>query len=113
LAAWVPFQKWFRPNWEVERILSIPLRHLLDPKQYVRYRLTMPLSRSTGDAAQTREHPAFRFTAAHGTELLWGVTYRIIMSFLKCAFGFAAPAAEDLPLVQGSLGESYLTGEPS
>jgi hypothetical protein len=113
LAAWIPFQKWFRPNWEVERIVSIPLRSLLDPKQYVRYRLTMALSRCPGDATQTREHPAFRFMAAYGTELLWGVTYRIIMSFLKCVFGFAAPAAEDLPLVQGQLGESYLTGETS
>jgi hypothetical protein len=113
LAAWIPHQKWLRPNWEVERIVSIPLRHLLDPSQYVRYRLTLALTQDPAAGVQTREHPAFRFATTHGTELLWGVTYRIIMSFLNCGFGFVAPPAENLPLVLGHLEKSYLTGEPS
>jgi 8-oxo-dGTP pyrophosphatase MutT (NUDIX family) len=110
LAAWVPQQRKFRLNWEVERIVKIPLRVLLDPRHHVRYRLTLAAPSGSGGGQQTREHPAVRVEGVGGTELLWGVTYRIAMSFLKCAFDFTPPAADGLPLVRGRLEASYLEG---
>jgi 8-oxo-dGTP pyrophosphatase MutT (NUDIX family) len=103
LAAWVPHQHRFKPNWEVERIVNLPLHSLLTPANYIRYELT-----GVGSA---REVPGFRWHTAHGMELLWGATFRITMDFLKVTFGFRPPERDDLPRVSGHLGESYLSGE--
>jgi len=111
LAAWAPHQHRFKPNREVERILRIPLRGLLSPENYVRYQLTMAMSVGSPGLGPVRDVPGFRWFAPHGTELLWGATYRIVMTFLKIAFGFAPPEIEHLPRVSGYLTESYLSGE--
>jgi len=111
LAAWVPHQQRFKPNREVERILRIPLRRLLSPENYVRYQLTMAVPAGSPGPETVRDVPGFRWRAPHGTELLWGATYRITMSFLKIAFGFAPPEIAHLPRVTGYLNESYLSGE--
>ena len=39
MVVWVSGQKRFYPNWEVEKIIYIPLRDLLNPAGYARYRL--------------------------------------------------------------------------
>ncbi len=109
LAVWVPRQQRFKPNWEVARIVRIPLRQLFDPEHYVRYRLTM--AGSSPATEQVREVPAFRFRSRTGRDILWGATYRITMSFLQLVFGFAPPEMESLPREDGHLGKSYLTGE--
>jgi 8-oxo-dGTP pyrophosphatase MutT (NUDIX family) len=111
LSAWAPRQRRFRPNWEVERIVGIPLRRLLEPEHYIRYRLTMDLSSEAHQLAQVREVPAFRFPSADGPAILWGATYRITQAFLERVFGFSPPAMEGLPLVSGHLGKTYLIGE--
>jgi 8-oxo-dGTP pyrophosphatase MutT (NUDIX family) len=111
LAAWVPHQHRFKPNWEVERIVRIPLRSLLSPVNYIRYRLTLPGSGGSVGPETVREEPGFRWHAAHGEELLWGATFRITMDFLKLAFGFRPPERDELPRVIGQLGESYLSRE--
>ena len=82
LAAWVPHQQRFKPNREVERILRVPLRSLLSPENYVRYQLTMAAPAGSPGPAPVRDVPGFRWRAAHGTELLWGATYRILRPLL-------------------------------
>ena len=101
LAAWAPGSGRYRPNWEVQRVVTIPLRHLLDPGRYVRCDLR---------PAPRRIHPAFRLDSGGGTEILWGATYRIVVGFLQAVFGFTPPAPERLPLVDLRLGEGYLAG---
>jgi len=109
LAVWVPHQRRFKPNWEVARIVRIPLRQLLDPRHYIRYRLTMALPPPATE--QVREVPAFRFRSPAGQDILWGATFRITMAFLQIVFGFASPDMESLPREDGHLEQSYLTGE--
>jgi 8-oxo-dGTP pyrophosphatase MutT (NUDIX family) len=111
LVVWAPGPQRYKPNWEVERIVSIPLRQLLDPENYIRYRLTMALPPAAATPEQVRELPAFRFRSPSGVEVLWGATYRITMVFLQLVFGFSPPAMENLPGVNGFLGRDYLTGE--
>jgi 8-oxo-dGTP pyrophosphatase MutT (NUDIX family) len=111
LAVWVPHQHRFKPNREVERILRIPLRCLLNPQNYICYRLTMAAPAGEPEPGTVRDVPGFRWRGPHGPELLWGATYRITMTFLKIAFGFAPPGIEQLPRFSGSLTESYLSGE--
>lgn len=113
LAVWVAGRHRFRPNWEVARVVSLPLRRLLEPERYIRYRLTLPADASPASGDAAREVPAFRFPSAAGPDILWGATYRITMSFLWIVFGFSPPDMERLPRVDGYLGRSYLTGERS
>jgi hypothetical protein len=95
----------------VQRIVKIPLRRLLEPSNYVRYRLRMEFPRATESVEKTREHPGFCLPDVDGPEILWGVTYRITMAFLNIVFGFTPPAPEHLTIVSASLGATYLTGE--
>jgi len=107
LAAWLPQPGRFRPNWEVERIVEIPLRSLLDPAGYVCYRI----ARAAGDDSHAVRHlPAFR-APGPGADILWGATFRITMDFLKIVFNFGPPPIDSLPVVAGELARDYLTGE--
>jgi hypothetical protein len=111
MAVWIPNQERFRPSWEVQRIVKIPLGSLLEPSNYVRYRLRMEFPRATAGSEKTREHPGFRLPGVDGPEVLWGATYRITMAFLNIVFGFVPPAPEHLAIVSASLGAAYLTGD--
>jgi hypothetical protein len=111
LAAWVSARAAFRPNWEVQSVVRIPLRQLLDPEGYVRYRLKMAWNGSSASGQTPSDYPGFRFRDAAGQEVLWGATYRIVTIFLETVFDFAPPPLESLPVVEGHLGDVYLTGE--
>ncbi len=106
MTAWVRGRPRFQPNWEVERIVWIPLAALLDPANYVHYRIAAPQAAEN----RVRDVPAFRFRTPAGEEILWGVTFRITLALLKTCFSFSLPTLEDLPLVEGRLPENYLTG---
>ncbi len=112
LVGWVQNQKKFAPNWEVDKVLHIPLRELLRPEAYARYRLCIRSSSGSEEKPFAEDHPCFRFVNAHGTEILWGATFRITMVFLESVFGFKPPPLESLPLFRRTLEESYLTGVP-
>ncbi len=101
----------FKPNWEVERIISIPIRKLLDPNRYGRFRPMVSTPRN-GDGQQLRhvDFPCYIHEDDQGSEMLWGATYRITQAFLESVFGFCPPQEIDLPLVRRYLDDSYLNG---
>ena len=111
LVAWVHSQKRFRPNWEVERIVRIPLRALLTPDRYIAMRLQMGDHDAAGEGTNGRDFPAFRFLSDNGTEVLWGATYRITMHFLKHVFGFKPPEQVGRTTIEKRLTADYLTGK--
>ena len=106
MVAWVLGQKRFYPNWEVEKIVCIPLRHLFDPANYARYRLRIH-NPSAGELLKT--FPCFRYEKAGEAEILWGATYRITIGFLKGVFDFEPPDMHSLPEIRGHLDSSYLS----
>jgi hypothetical protein len=110
LVAWNSRQKRFFPNWEVERVVHIPLAELLCSANFVRYRLHMRMDSSAAGSNSTQDFPCFRFESNSGTEMLWGATYRITMAFLECVFQFRPPPVHDLPVVEGALDATYLAG---
>jgi len=110
LVAWVHRQRHFRPNWEVERIVRIPLRDLLAPGGYIALRLQTGHHDRDGDEVAARDFPAFRFPTNRGTEILWGATYRITMRFLKQIFGFQPPAQNGGTTIEKRLTADYATG---
>ena len=106
MVVWVPRQKRFYPNWEVEKIVYIPLRDLLNPAGYAQYQLRFEAQSST---AQVNTFPCFRHKEENETEVLWGATYRITTVFLDDVFGFVPPDPSSLPEIHGSLSKSYLS----
>jgi hypothetical protein len=108
--AWINCQKHFIPNWEVERIVYLPVDELLNPSNYARYRLKMSSGRHIHPASQNTD--AFLcYIHRHGnlTDILWGATFRITMDFLRIIFGFQPPAAGILPVIDGSIKDTYFT----
>jgi hypothetical protein len=93
------------PNWEVEKIIYIPLRDLLNPALYARYQLRFE---AQPRIAPANTFPCFRYEKGNKAEVLWGATYRITAVFLNYVFGFAPPDLNSLPEIHGSLSKAYL-----
>lgn len=113
LVCWVSSQRRFFPNWEVERIVSIPIRDLLDPGRYIRYRLRIDVPAATTTAGGVRDFACFLHRRDGQAERLWGATFRLTMTFLDQVFGFRPPPLESLPTVEGSIDENYINPHSS
>jgi hypothetical protein len=109
MVGWVSKQQHFRLNWEVEKIVSIPLRKMLDPGNYVQYQLEMKDPNADNGSRQVYDAPSFLYKNSLETEVLWGATCRITLNFLELMFGFEVPADGSLPVLKGSLDETYMS----
>ena len=110
LAALIERQKRFFPNWEVDKIVYIPLRELLDSTNYRRYRLNMQNRVPAKSSNLGWDYPCFQFRTKDEREILWGATYRITTVFMEYIFGFKPPDLETLPVIEGCLDQNYMTG---
>jgi hypothetical protein len=110
MVAWINRQKHFLPNWEVDKIVYVPLRELLDSASYAWYRLHFKGAGKRGDEGYVQDFPCFRHRNEKEEEVLWGATFRIVMSFLETVFGFSAPSVDSLPVIRRTLDERYLNG---
>ena len=107
MAGWVERQRHFVPNWEVEKIVYLPLRNLLDPSNYGVFRL-LPNGDSHNELVGLAPcYPCYRHAADGDLEILWGATYRIVMDFLKAVFDFTPPGTKHLPRFDWQLSETY------
>jgi hypothetical protein len=112
LVVWIKNQKRFFPNWEVEKVVAIPLRDFLNPKKYVRYRMHFE-SYSGPHFDSVQDFPGFLHEEGSDREVLWGATYRIVMTFLEIVFGFLQPDLRDLPVIEDCRDEGYFNGYKS
>lgn len=110
MVCWNGRQKQFFPNWEVERVVYIPLQNLLTPSNYARYRLHIATDHENRKNLDGKVFPCFVHEYQDESEVLWGATFRITMLFLEIIFGFTPPDMDSLPVINGSLDEDYLTG---
>lgn len=102
----------FQPNWEVERIVEIPLASLFDRLHYgsltVEIESPVPFRH---EVEPVRNFPCFLYTPPGGREeVLWGATMSIVMNFLDIVFGFALPAENSNRVIRKSLRPDYATG---
>jgi hypothetical protein len=107
MAGWVSRQRRFYPNWEVERVVKVPLKNFFDENNYGCYRLSLPPYPPKGIPPRSQDFPCFIHRSSKGIDVLWGATYRIVATFLESIFDFTAPAQKSLPLVFRKLDESY------
>jgi hypothetical protein len=110
MVAWINRQQHFLPNWEVEKIVYVPLRELLSPESYACYRLQFKGAGGNGGEGYVQDFPCFRHQNERESEVLWGATFRIVMSFLETVFEFRAPSMDSLPVIYKTLGERYWNG---
>lgn len=110
MVGWVRHQRRFVPNWEVDRIVAIPLASFFKAGNYARYRITFKPGTPGAPDKPYRDMPCFRHCHRGQEELLWGATYRITVRFLNLVFDFIPPPMETLPLVRRQLGRRYLKG---
>lgn len=110
MVVWVHGPRRFRPNWEVESILEIPLARLLEEGRYRRCRFQMPEGAPEAARFRSLEFPCFAHQTPGGTEWLWGATFRIVLNLLETTLGFAPPPPERLPPVTRMLDPRYLDG---
>ncbi len=110
MVAWIPRQKRFFPNWEVEKIVHLPFRDLLKPDNYAAFELSIPEDQEMSFNGHPRFFPCYLHHVEGDTEVLWGATYRIVMDFLGLIFGFTPPDAGSLPVIKWELDKDYMTG---
>ncbi|MFA7465699.1 MAG: CoA pyrophosphatase [Syntrophales bacterium] len=98
-----------RTNWEVEKVVAIPVRNLLENGNYALFRVEA--TDDFGVPVNSSLFPCFIHRDSDGTEeFLWGATYQIVMTFLKVAFDFD-PRPNSDKILKKVLRPGYLTGE--
>lgn len=112
VAAWVPRQRRFFPNWEVEKIVPLPIERLLQPGGYLRCRLIYPRAVREKLRRPAEDLPCFRFDHGNGSQLLWGATYHIVVTFLELVLGYRPPPLDERPPVMKVMAPDYLSAPP-
>jgi len=110
VVGWTSQQKRFVLNWEVDKIISISLKNLLNPDNYARTRFNMDHIPENTDHLNWNDRPCFIHKSTNESEILWGATFRITMTFLEILFGFKPPSSESLPLIESVLNKNYMSG---
>jgi 8-oxo-dGTP pyrophosphatase MutT (NUDIX family) len=112
MVGWVTRQRRFFPNWEVEKIVQVPIEALLDAGNYARYRISFNSGASGVPSLPTRDMPCFVYRHKAQMELLWGATFRMVAAFLNGVTGHQPPPLASLPVIERRLGRRYLKGTP-
>ena len=110
MVGWVARQQRFDPNWEVDAIVRIPLASFFNNANYARFRLSFGTDGEKSVAIEDRMLPCFIHRQDGREELLWGATFRIVVSFLSTAFGYRPPPLNSLPIIHWQFGREYLKG---
>jgi 8-oxo-dGTP pyrophosphatase MutT (NUDIX family) len=100
-----------RPNWEVEKVLEIPLRDFFLAENYgtVAVETFVPMR---GPIERIRDFPCLIHRDRNGSnEILWGATMNILMDFIRTVFEFAPPLYGSAGVIKKSLFENYITGD--
>lgn len=115
VVGWTSQQKRFVLNWEVDKIVAIPLKNFLNPENYARTRFNMDSIPENTDHLnlQWDDRPCFVHKSRNYSEILWGATFRITMIFLEIVFGFRPPHVESLPRIESDLNKNYMSGSRS
>ncbi|HOX95688.1 MAG TPA: hypothetical protein PKV09_12940, partial [Syntrophales bacterium] len=100
-----------RPNWEVEKVVEIPLRDFFLAENYgtVAVETFVPMR---GPVERLRDFPCLIHHDRTGSrEILWGATMNILMDFIRTVFDFNPPQNGSAGVVTKRLFENYITGE--
>ncbi|MBW2638006.1 MAG: hypothetical protein JRC86_10890 [Deltaproteobacteria bacterium] len=99
----------FRPNWEVEKVVEIPLKSLFTEDSYGV--LSLEALDEADNSTLNWDLPCLIHDDIDGSqEVLWGATLNIILSFLNIVFNYEPPAGNENKVIKRTLKPGYLTG---
>lgn len=97
-------------NWEVDKIVSIPLQNFYNAENYAIYRLQEREEQDGGNRSY-REFPCLIHKQSGEEEILWGATFYIIRSFLKIVIPDPLPLPDGRRVISKTLRSDYLAGK--
>jgi len=99
-----------RPNREVDKLIEIPLDAFYHEENYSLFSIQTPEEAADREDNE-RAFPCLIHTDSDGEEeILWGVTFRIITSFLSIVFDFELPQIPPERTITRPLRPDYLGG---
>lgn len=107
MVGWLKRPARFKANVEVSAIMTIALADLLNPSNYANYRLNYSPSVTAHLNQDHKVFPCFLFQHDKERQILWGVTFRIVMTLLNQIFDYQMPNLEGRPVINGRIGKSY------
>ena len=95
------------PNWEVEKIVEIPLSSFYQKENFGCYQVDA----GDPDGKKPLQYPCLiHHDPDGGEEVLWGATFNIIVQFLGIVLDYRLPEWKKGPVIKRSLKSDYLTG---
>lgn len=104
--AWKP-----KLNWEVEKIIPLPLAAFLDEANYALYSLEVPQNLKQQGIPHPWEFPCLVYRVNGEEEILWGATYMVIRSFFHTIFPFPLPSPNGQRIIRRPLLANYFSGK--
>ncbi len=100
-----------RPNWEVDKIIQLPLNLFFSPANYALCSINTisPLQHKLG--ADFWELPCIVVPDEEGEEILWGATFKILLSFMESVFSLPLNDINPSRKIYKELPSYYYTGK--
>ncbi len=98
-------------NWEVEKIVSIPLESFFHSENHAIYSLEVPESLVDQGIPNPWKFPCLVHQEEGEEEILWGATFEIIRTFFRMVFHFSFPAPDQQRVIRRPLVSNYLSGK--
>lgn len=99
-----------RMNWEVEKVIRVPIHSFFDSSNYVRYVLGAPDGPDSSGNGGGYDAPAFMVPGSGDEDILWGATFAIAMDFLNLILDLTGTGFRSDRIVQRTLPKHYYTG---
>ncbi len=103
--AWTP-----KLSWEVEKIVSIPLKNFFNPKNYALYSLEVPEHLVRQGIPNPWRFPCLVHSHNGEEEILWGATFEVVENFFKIVLDLDLPLSGIQRTIEKPLASNYLSG---
>jgi len=101
-----------KPNWEVEKIIRVPIRSFFDPSNYALYSPRVPSSFKNRPGTEWLEIPCMVVQEGDDEEILWGATFGIIINFIQLITDLSLDMIHPQRKIERDLPVDYFTGTP-
>ena len=100
-----------RPNWEVEKVVRVPIRSFFDPANYALVDLIVPPPLNRNNDLGWSALPCMVVEDSNHKEILWGATFNIIIEFLRIVLDLPLELLDTQNKVEKDLPVHYFTGK--
>ena len=99
-----------RPNWEVEKVIRLPLREFFQPENYALCKVSLPPLARKKFGVESWEVPCLVVRDDGSDEILWGATFRILLTFMTQVFDLSVEQIHPVRKIQKKMPANYYAG---